>query len=74
MLAVGTLLRGYCYGQFGDTYESKRVEAVGVDWVVAREPSSGEVFFASGKDIHQILLEAQATLKSMKTVDEAGGG
>ncbi len=36
-LAVGTLLYGYCGGLFGrDSYDTKRVEAIGVDWVVVR--------------------------------------
>lgn len=37
-IRVGTLLYGYCGGHFGrDSYERKRVEAIGADWVVARE-------------------------------------
>jgi hypothetical protein len=35
---VGTVLYGFCGGYFGrDSYSDKRVEAVGADWVVARE-------------------------------------
>lgn len=44
-LRVGALLKGYCGGAFGDSYEDKRVEAVGFDWVVAREVDSGRVVF-----------------------------
>lgn len=37
-IAVGTVLYGHCGGEFGrDSYTDKRVEAVGADWVVARE-------------------------------------
>lgn len=37
-LAVGDLLEGYCGGWFGrDWYGTKHVEAIGSDWVVARE-------------------------------------
>lgn len=37
---VGTVLYGYCNGYFGrDSYGSKRIEAEGVDWIVARELS-----------------------------------
>jgi hypothetical protein len=56
-LLVGQMLYGYCGGYFGrDSYESKRVEAVGVDWVVCRD-ESGDIYFASGEDIHDQLAE-----------------
>lgn len=55
-ILVGTVLHGYCGGFFGDVYEDLRVEAVGVDWVVARE-ESGVVHFATDPAIHQILSE-----------------
>lgn len=36
-LRVGDKLYGYCGGEFGrDSYGTKRVEAIGADWVVAR--------------------------------------
>lgn len=45
---VGDLLRGFCSGHFGrDSHDDKRVEAVGSDWVVARELPTGRVVFAS---------------------------
>lgn len=37
MLRVGDILYGYCGGSFGDSYGPKRIEAIGADWVVARE-------------------------------------
>jgi hypothetical protein len=38
LLPVGTKLYGYCNGFFGrNSYNEKRVEAVGTDWVVARD-------------------------------------
>lgn len=44
---VGTILYGFCGGYFGrDSYDDKRVEALGADWVVAREIETGEVVFA----------------------------
>ena len=62
MLYVGQRLYGYCGGYFGrGSYDDKRIEAFGVDWVVARE-DSGEVVFArddrgeTGR-VHQILAE-----------------
>ncbi len=57
MIMVGTMLYGYCGGEFGrDGHADKRVEGVGVDWVVARD-SYGDVFFASGDNIHESLAE-----------------
>ena len=36
-LRIGDVLYGYCGGWFGrDSYAPKRVEAIGVDWVVVR--------------------------------------
>ena len=46
-LRVGTKLFGYCRGVFGDSFGDKRVEAIGADWVVARD-ESGEVCFYEG--------------------------
>ncbi len=58
-LYIGTALRGFCCGAFGrDAYEKKRVEALGVDWVVARD-ELGEIHFASGKNVHQRLIGSQ---------------
>ncbi len=38
MLRPGATLYGYCGGDFGrDSYGKKRVEAVGHDWVIARD-------------------------------------
>lgn len=45
----GLLLYGYCGGHFGrDSYDTKRVEAVGADWVVVRT-ESGTLGFYSGR-------------------------
>jgi hypothetical protein len=50
-LQIGELLYGFCGGYFGrDSYGTKRVEAVGIDWVVAREEGSGEVVLATPTD------------------------
>jgi hypothetical protein len=47
---VGTVLEGYCGGCFGcDSYEDKRVEAIGADWVVAREIEKGNAVFYDGR-------------------------
>lgn len=43
-LWVGTLLYGFTGGYFGrDSYGPKRVEAVGRDWVIARDEMLGPV-------------------------------
>ncbi len=46
-LRVGDMLYGFCGGYFGrDSYDNKRVEAIGSDWVVVRE-ENGSPNFAS---------------------------
>ena len=45
MIRIGTMLYGYCVGYFGESYDDKRVEALGADWVVARD-NWGKVLFA----------------------------
>ena len=48
MICTGTILQGFCRGYFGrDSYEDKIVEAIGVDWIVAREVDSGKVVFTN---------------------------
>ena len=60
MIRIGTLLYGYCGGGFGrDSYQDKRVEAIGVDWVVARD-DRGEIQFYDGAPED---LEAYTTQK-----------
>jgi hypothetical protein len=47
-LRIGSLLHGYCDGLFGrdiDPNGALRVEAVGADWIVAREVMSGNPLF-----------------------------
>lgn len=47
-LGMGDILHGFCGGCFGrESYSDKRVEAIGRDWVVARELETGQpVWFA----------------------------
>ncbi len=46
---IGMVLYGYCQGYFGrDSYDNKRIEAIGHDWVVVRE-DDGFPSFASFK-------------------------
>jgi hypothetical protein len=42
---IGTMLYGFCNGYFGcGSYEDKIIEAVGVDWIVARDSTGHPVF------------------------------
>lgn len=46
---AGMLIYGYCNGYFGrDSYATKRIEAIGIDWIVARgiEEKDAEPEFA----------------------------
>jgi hypothetical protein len=50
MSNVGRVLHGYCNGYFGrDSYDDKRIEAEGYDWLVVRD-SAGRPDFADFKD------------------------
>ena len=50
MIRIGIILHGFCDGYFGrDSYGCKRVEAIGADWLVAREIRSGQVKMAIGQ-------------------------
>ena len=46
MLRIGDTLYGFCGGCFGrDSYDDKRVEAIGSDWVVVREINGAPDFY-----------------------------
>lgn len=48
---VGSVVHGFAAGSFGrDSYDCRRVEAVGADWIVTRN-RRGEVEMVSGTDI-----------------------
>lgn len=45
-LRVGDVLYGFCQGSFGsDSYSDKRVEAIGADWVIARDDAGRPVMY-----------------------------
>lgn len=49
-LAVGDIIHGFANGAFGrDSYDCRRIEAVGPDWVVCRY-ESGAVDLAAGAE------------------------
>lgn len=60
-LLSGLVLTGYCNGYFGShSYEDKRVEAVGRDWIVARGVSSQTpmlAVFSSQQEMYARLQE-----------------
>lgn len=59
-LAVGDKIHGFACGAFGrDHYNCVRVEAVGSDWVVTRDPELNYVEFASGEDNLKSIKEAR---------------
>jgi len=55
-LAVGDIIHGYAYGAFGrDHYHCVRVEAVGPDWIVARDTGLDEQHGPSFTSGHRAL-------------------
>ena len=55
-LKIGQMIYGYCGGIFGrefNAYKDKRVEAIGVDWVVLRD-EGGNIHFAEGDEVQQL--------------------
>ena len=55
-LKIGQMIYGYCGGIFGrefNAYKDKRVEAIGVDWVVLRD-EDGDIHFAEGDEVQQL--------------------
>ena len=60
MIRVGMMIYGYCNGYFGrDSYEPKRIEALGHDWVVVREEEGFPNFarFNSSETMEKLLAE-----------------
>ena len=61
-LAVGDIIHGFARGAFGrDHYDCVRVEAVGPDWIVARDPHEPEQepSFTSGRRSLELCIEAR---------------
>jgi hypothetical protein len=59
---VGDVIHGFAYGAFGrDHYDCVRIEAVGPDWIVARNPDaewSGPTF-TSGRQSLTLCIAAR---------------
>jgi hypothetical protein len=64
-LAVGDIIHGFAYGAFGrDHYHCVRIEAVGRDWIVARDPDrddEGGPSFTAGRRSLELCQEARDT-------------
>lgn len=53
MLRIGHVIHGYCGGIWGNealVYEERRVEALGVDWVVVRNDGGAVEFYVGDPD------------------------
>lgn len=61
-LSVGDVIHGFAYGAFGrDHYDCVRIEAVGPDWIVARDPddpNDGPSFTASRRSL-ELCIQAR---------------
>ncbi|MFJ3141734.1 hypothetical protein ACIPJM_04685 [Streptomyces halstedii] len=61
-LVVGDIIHGFAHGAFGrDHYHCVRIEAVGADWVVARDPDEPErgPSFSSGSQALDLCAQAR---------------
>ena len=57
-LLIGDVLHGFCGGAFGrDSYDCRRVEAIGADWIVTRSLTRGSPEFTRGPEIHRNLAK-----------------
>ncbi len=56
---VGMELYGRCNGYFGDSYPDKRIEAFGLDWIIAREYDGSVVvaLFDSVDEMERMVSE-----------------
>ncbi|ARX81566.1 hypothetical protein SMD44_00964 [Streptomyces alboflavus] len=61
-LAVGDVIHGFAHGAFGrDHYDCVRIEAVGPDWIVARDPDTtwAGPSFTSGRRALELCIGAR---------------
>lgn len=58
-LAVGNVIHGFARGAFGrDHYTCAKIEAAGLDWIVARD-ADGDLAFAAGEHTLRLLIEVR---------------
>ena len=51
-LTPGDLIHGYAYGAFGrDSYDCRRIEAVGPDWIVTRDDTGATEFVSNRRSL-----------------------
>jgi len=64
-LQIGMTLHGFCGGAFGrDSYATKRIEALGPDWIIARDNEG---------NVHIAIFDNQAHMESfVRDWDEQG--
>lgn len=81
MIFIGQKLYGYCGGMFGrDSYGTKRIEAFGVDWIVAREVDGyGEnyplfAWFKSNAEMLAEVAEHSSEEARVRWEEDDGGG
>lgn len=61
-LNIGDVIHGFAHGAFGrDHYDCVRIEAVGPDWIVARDPNNRDAgpSFTSGRRSLELCIEAR---------------
>ncbi|MEU7074709.1 hypothetical protein AB0B30_32620 [Streptomyces narbonensis] len=61
-LAPGDVIHWFAYGAFGRDHHCVRIEAVGPDWIVARDPNrddEGGPSFTSGRQSLRLCQEAR---------------
>lgn len=66
-------LKGFCCGIFGRDVDwgCKRIEAAGIDWIVARD-EKGSLYFARFEDNEDMERRIKESLESMKKGKEDG--
>jgi hypothetical protein len=67
---VGTVIHGFAFGAFGrDSYDCRRVEAIGADWIVTRN-RRGEVELCWGDRLDGVNAYADVREGCSDTCDE----
>lgn len=70
-LQIGQMLYGYCGGVFGrDSCDNKRIEAIGVDWIVVREEDGNPNFACRAKAIKYLQTDDCTTTILAEEDDE----
>ncbi|MFJ2110633.1 hypothetical protein ACIOEX_01670 [Streptomyces sp. NPDC087850] len=74
-IAVGDVIHGFAYGAFGrDHYHCVRVEAIGPDWIVARDPGNERESPSFAAGARSLKLCTQARDEGHRAAMERAGG